>query len=201
MKIILSTRNPSKAKQIMAMFGDPRIQVITLDEAGIEGQGIEDGNTLVENATKKAQYAFDHRPAAGECWTMADDTGLFLEALGGIPGVHAATWAGNDATTDEITAHILDRLKGHDNRRATFRTVVAVINPEGELIYFSGEVEGEILREKRLASQPKMPYSSLFVPKGHTKVWSEMTVEEENDISHRGKAFRQVREFFEEQFN
>jgi XTP/dITP diphosphohydrolase len=189
MNIILSTRNPSKAEQIKSVFTGVLISVLTLADAGIEGEAVEDGETLEENALKKALFA--HR--AGE-WSMADDTGLFINALRGKPGIHAARWAGETATTGEITSYTLKQLEGATDRSATFKTVVALISPEGKHQFFVGEVLGVLLESPRVPPQPKMPYSPLFVPEGSSKVWAEMTTEEENAISHRGKAFRLVRE-------
>lgn len=196
MKIILSTRNPSKALQIKEVFNDMEVSILTLAEAGIEGEAVEDGKTLEENAFKKARYAKEK--ANGDFWLMADDTGLFIQALNGEPGIKAARWAGEKASTDEITEYCLKRLKDVSNRTAVFRTIVALISPDGEEYTFVGEVEGEILSEKRCEPQPKMPYSPLFKPQGESRVWAEMSTEEENEISHRGKAFRKVRDFLEE---
>ncbi len=196
MKIILSTTNPSKAEQIKAMFHHPDIEVLTLKQAGIEGEAIEDGTTLEENAMKKAMYAREN--TSEEVWTMADDTGLFITALDGKPGIHAARWAG-DVSTDEITQHTLNQLEGKTDRSATFKTVVVLVSPDGRPISFSGEVNGTLAETPKTKPQPKMPYSPLFSPEGTDKVWAEMSVEEENAISHRGKAFRQVVAFLKEQ--
>lgn len=193
MKIILSTRNPSKAEQIRAIFHGTPISILSLDEAGIQGEGTEDGTTLAENAFKKALFA--HQYSKG--WAMADDTGLFIDALNGEPGVRAARWAGDPATTDEITSYTLQMLDGVTDRKARFETVVAVISPDGEQHFFNGEVRGTLLEAPRVEPQPKMPYSPLFVPDGSSLVWAEMSVEQENAISHRGKAFRQARAFLE----
>jgi len=194
MKIILSTRNPSKAEQIKAMFKNPSIQVLTLDEAGIVGEGVEDGTTLQENSLKKALFAKDQ---AKDAWTMADDTGLFIPALNGEPGIRAARWAGDAASTEEITAYCLERMSGVTDRRATMQTVVALVSPSGERYFFTGKAEGVLLDAPKTKAHPKMPYSPLFMPDGTGKVWAEMTVDEENAISHRGQAFRQVVAFLE----
>ena len=130
---------------------------------------------------------------------MADDTGIFIDALGGKPGVQSARWAGETATTAEIMNHCLERLKGIKNRTATFRTTVAVISPEGKEYFFTGEVQGKLLKTPRVEFQPQMPYSSLFVPEGGTKSWAEMTIEDENKVSHRGKAFGKVKEFLKKE--
>ncbi len=193
MNIILSTRNPSKAEQIKAIFAGVPISVLTLSDAGIEGEGVEDGFILGENAIKKALFA--HRTGV---WSMADDTGLYINALGGEPGIHAARWAG-DVSTEEITAYTLKRLEGVTDRSAIFKTVVALISPNGAQTIFIGKVRGVLLDAPRMKPQPKMPYSSIFVPEGSQKVWAEMTVDEENTVSHRGKAFRLVREYLLEQ--
>jgi XTP/dITP diphosphohydrolase len=128
---------------------------------------------------------------------MADDTGLFIDALNGAPGIKAARWAGEAATTEEITRHTLKALENASNRSATFETVVAMVSPDGKHNFFSGKVRGIILEAPRVPAQPKMPYSPIFVPDGENLVWAEMSVEYENSISHRGKAFRQAREFLE----
>ncbi|MDO8579803.1 MAG: non-canonical purine NTP pyrophosphatase [bacterium] len=195
MKIILSTRNPSKAEQIKVLFQSVSFVIITLTEAGIKGEAVEDGSTLEENALKKAWFA--QKQSKGTAWTMADDTGLFIDALDGKPGIKAARWAGDTATTEEITRHTLKSLEGKDNRNATFETYVAVISPDGKEYVFSGKCPGKLLDAPRVPPQPKMPYSPIFVPDGSNLVWAEMTIDEENAISHRGKAFRQAREFLE----
>lgn len=194
-KVILATRNPSKTEQIRALFAGSDISVFSLDEAAIEGEAVEDGTTLEENAFKKAWFA--HERARKGVWTMADDTGLFIRALGGEPGVYAARWAGENATTDETTQYCLKRCEGITDRSATFRTVVTLIAPDGEKQIFAGEVSGSLREAPRVPPQPKMPYSALFVPKGQTLSWAEMTVEQENAVSHRGKAFRLVRDYLE----
>src|SRR3989344_840402 len=133
-------------------------------------------------------------------WCIADDTGLFIDALGGQPGIYAARWAGKDVTTEFTRDFTLKKLEGVSlpKRTATFETVAAVVSPIGEHKFFSGKIKGKILLQPRTECQPNMPYSGIFMPDGYDKVWAEMGVEEENKISHRGKAFRQVRDFFAE---
>lgn len=191
--IILSTRNPSKAEQIKAIFAGSAFRVLTLSEAGIDGEGAEDSDNIRENAVSKARFA--HTQAKG-AWAMADDTGLFITYLGGAPGAKAARWAG-DVPTDAIMRYTLRRMMGAHDRTATFRTAVALISPNGEEHIFEGSVAGRLLNEPRTIPQPKMPYSAIFVPNGSDKCWAEMTVEEENMISHRGKAFANTLAFLE----
>ncbi len=192
MRIILSTKNPSKALQIQTLLNDDAFEVVTLGEIGIHDDVVEDGNTLEENAFKKAIFAFEQ---TGE-YVIAEDTGLFIDALAGRPGIHAARWAGDSATTEEIRDYTLEQLRNVplELRTATFKTVAIVMFPDGSHTVCTGELPGLILLEPRMECQPKMPYSALFQPLGHQKTWAEMTTEEENAISHRGEAFRNVRD-------
>lgn len=191
--VVLSTNNPSKKEQIQAMFVGSDIKVISLEENGTPGIPIEDGKaTLEQNAYKKAVFA--HAPG---CWAMADDTGIFINALGGKPGVETADWNGGNKDTEKTMHWVLDQLKDVTDRSATFRTVVVVLTPNGMRYSFAGEIEGQILKTPRTKPQPGMPYSPIFKPDVSEKTWAEMTVSEENAISHRGKAFRQAREFLE----
>lgn len=195
--IVLATRNPSKAEQVQAIFHGSRIVVQTLDQAGIKGEAVENGKTLRLNALKKAAYAWEQTAEKSNLWTMADDTGIFIEALGGKPGVLSARWAGETATTEEILAFTLRQLENQENRFAVFITAVALISPQGEAFFFRGERRGKLLQAPRVSPQPQMPYSPIFVPDGQDKTWAEMTTDEENKISHRGIAFRELLGFFE----
>lgn len=196
MNIVLATQNQSKIDQITAVFKGLDLRVLSLVDAGVTGEAIEDGATLEENAFKKASHAY----AQVGGWVMSEDTGLFIDALGGQPGIHAARWAGEGLTTEEIMHFTLEKLKDIElcNRTARFITVAIVISPDGEKSCFSGSIHGLLLHEPRTKCQPKMPYSALFMPNGENKVWAEMTTEEENEISHRGQAFALVRSYFEE---
>ncbi len=195
MTVILSSRNPTKIHQIRQLFEGSPINILGMDDAGIEGEAIEDGETLRENALKKAQFAKGY---VANAWTMADDTGIFIAALDGRPGVRSGRWAGESATTEEGMQFALAKMKGISDRSATFRTVVTLISPDGEEYFFTGEVQGILIDIPRVPPQPKMPYSPLFIPHGEEKTWAEMSTEYENNISHRGKAFRQARVFLED---
>lgn len=192
MQLILSTRNPSKAQQISEILEPFPLPVLTLADAGIEGEAVEDGKTLAENAYKKAIFAW--KPGV---YALSDDTGFFIDALNGEPGIYAARWAGKDATTEDIMRFTLEKLKDvpEGRRTASFKTAAVLISPNGESITFVGEVRGKVLFEPQCACQPKMPYSAIFMPDGQSKVWAQMSVEEENAISHRGQAFKQLREY------
>ena len=105
--IILATRNPTKAEEIKAFFDSLPIRVLTLEDAGILGDVVEDGETLEENALKKVNFVWEKRPG----WSMADDSGIFIDALQGRPGVHSARWAGDEATTEDTMRFTLKQLE------------------------------------------------------------------------------------------
>ncbi len=197
-KIILATTNPSKIEQIRDVFKNTRFRILTAAEAGVQGEAIEDGETLQENALKKALYAKERLPEG--TWILADDTGVFIHALVGQPGIRATRWAGENATTDEIMQFTLKKLEGAHNRDAHFETVVALIAPDGRHRFFSGVAQGHFLEAPRTRPQPKMPYSPIFMPNQSNHVWAEMTVEEENRISHRGKAFSKAKLYMQEYY-
>lgn len=195
MKVILATRNSSKARQIRAVFDGSVVKVVTLDQTDIAGSAVEDGNTLEENALKKVRYVRER--AKEPTWVMADDSGVFVELLGGEPGVHAAYWGGESLTTEERMRYILKRLEGARDRRATFRTCVVLVSPDGDEHIFYGEATGVVLEVSQGTLQPSMPWSTIFVPDGENRTLAQCSTEEENAISHRGKAFRQARQYLE----
>lgn len=197
MHIILSTRNSKKAYQIRTLFAGLPFAILTLDEAGISGKAEESGATLEKNALEKATYAWERT----HMWSMADDSGIFIDALGGKPGVRSARWVEKDVTTKGIMLHTLEMLKGVPMKRrgATFKTVAALIAPSGEKKVFKGELRGVILLEPKVPCQPEMPYSAIFMPNGYTQVLAEMPGGEMNEVSHRGQAFRKVRDFLKKQ--
>lgn len=195
--LIVASRNPSKTSQIIPLLSDLPIPVVSLDKTPIKGEAEEDGLTLDENASKKALYV--HERSKG--WTVADDTGFFIDALNGLPGIKAARWAGEGMSTEDIMHFTLDALKDVPvgKRTACFRTVAVLVSPSGVRTSFVGEVRGTILTAPRMACQPMMPYSAIFVPDGQPKVWAQMSIAETNEISHRAKAFRQVHDFLKRQ--
>ena len=192
MKIILSTNNPSKAEQIRKIFEGSGLTLLTPNELGITGEAVEDGDTLEANALKKCIYVWQR--LAAKPWVIADDTGIFTATEPEWPGVKSARWAG-DVPTEEIMRRFLHKMRGWPDRRATFRTSVVLASPDQKYYVFSGECPGTVLETNRGKPQPQMPYSSIFKPDASSKVWSEMSVEEENAISHRGIAFRKALDF------
>ena len=150
---------------------------------------VEDADTLAGNAEKKAR-AFHDRTGLP---ALADDTGLEVAALDGRPGVHTARFAGPDATPDDNKTRLLEVLDGVDDRRARFRTVVALIDVDGTAHTFEGICPGTITTAPR--GDQGFGYDPLFQPEGHDQTFAEMPPDAKNDISHRRKALDALRQF------
>lgn len=193
--ILLATANPHKAAELQRMLEDVGIEVLTLADlpSEISGEQVEeDEPTLEGNALKKARYWADRSGLS----TLADDTGLEVEALGGAPGVFSARYAGEDATYEDNVRKLLAELQGTEERKAQFRTVLALISSEGEYL-FDGRCEGVILDEIRGAGG--FGYDPIFLPLGFEKTFAEMDATEKNAISHRGRALQAFVEWVKQQ--
>ncbi len=193
MQLIISTQNPGKAAQIAGLLSIPGLKVVSLSQLGVTDDVEETGQTLEENALIKTTFA--HEMFGGYC--AGEDTGLYIDALNGQPGIHAKRWAGENTSTEGIRDFALKQLEGVSppKRTATFKTVAVLITPEGNRHVFTGELSGEILVEPRTACTPGMPYAGIFLPDGESRTLSEMSSEELNGISHRGLAFQALRDF------
>jgi len=179
---ILGTGNPHKVSEISALLADAPIQLEPLP-AAVELPP-EDGNTLLANARIKARAA---AAATGKV-ALADDTGLEVDALGGDPGVYSARFAGENATFDDNNRLLLERLRGiHGvNRRARFRCVFVLADPEGKEVSAEGRIEGFIQEVPR--GTQGFGYDPLFLPEGSERTLAELSAEEKNAISHRARA-------------
>lgn len=189
MEIIFATGNAHKVTEAQKALGNS-ITLIMPKELGITEDIPETGNTLEENAIQKCRYLWErlHKPC------FADDTGLEAEALGGAPGIYTARYAGQSkdpsANMDKLLAEL---QKAGGSRKARFRTVVAYINSEGILQTLEGVLEGSIALEKSGAEG--FGYDPIFVPKEYgVKTLAEISLEQKNAISHRGKAMRALKE-------
>lgn len=192
MKIIFATGNRNKLREIQALIGS-QAELSTPADHGITEDIPEDQPTLEGNALQKARYIYEK--TGMNCF--ADDTGLEVEALGGEPGVYSARYAavngaGEGHSSEANMALLLERLRGAENRRARFRTVIALIL-NGEEHLFEGIVEGEITRERSGAEG--FGYDPVFRPTGYEQTFAEMPLELKNSISHRGRATAKLIEF------
>lgn len=187
MKIVFATNNAHKLREVSQTLGG-EFTLVTPRECGITEEIPENEPTLEGNALAKARYI---RSRTGlDCF--ADDTGLEVAALGGEPGVRSARYA-TDGHDDEANKRLLlERLAGRENRRARFRTAIALIDGDGEHI-FEGVVEGHIAREQH--GSDGFGYDPIFVPEGCDRTFAEMSAEEKNAISHRGRAVRRLAEY------
>lgn len=185
--LVFATQNPNKAKEIQGLLPEG-FDVKTLAEIGCEDDIPEDQPTLEGNALQKARYVKKHFNL--DCF--ADDTGLELEALNGEPGVLSARYAGREKDSEANMDLVLRKLEGKGNRKARFRTVIALIM-DGEEYTFEGKVVGEIM-DQRLGIKG-FGYDPIFVPEGEKRSFAQMALDEKNEISHRGRAIRKLSEF------
>lgn len=195
MKLIFSTHNSGKIKEARAvLFGLPW-EILSAEEAGVFDDVIEDGKTLAENALKKAHYLVSK---TGE-WSMADDSGFFIDALGGQPGIYASRWLGEGLRDEEKARLTLEKIMNiPDNQRGGyFESVVALVSPQKEEFLFSGKVLGQVAKEMRGTGRPNLPYDLIFMPIGFDKTFAEMSDEQKNSLSHRGLAFQKLKEFLQ----
>ncbi len=191
-EIVFATHNPNKLREIRQML--PRgLQVLSLDEIGCREAIAETADTLEGNAQIKAAYVRDRY--GYDCF--ADDTGLEVMALEGAPGVHSARFAGPEADALKNTEKLLRLLEEAEDRRARFRTVIALALG-GSFYFFEGEVAGEITRAPTGAGG--FGYDPVFRPQGYDGSFAEMPPEEKNRISHRGRAFRKFQAFMAQNF-
>ena len=187
MKLIFATNNAHKVAEVQAVLGDG-YELVTPRQMGITEDIPETASTLEGNARQKARYLYERTGL--DCF--ADDTGLEVEALGGAPGVRSARYAGDEHDFDANNALLLKNLEGESNRKARFRTVIALILG-GEEYLFEGIVEGTII--DHMTGSEGFGYDPMFVPEGDTRTFAEMSAEEKNAISHRGRAVAKLVEF------
>ena len=191
MKIVFATNNPNKLKEIQALMPSG-IEIISLKEIGCTEDIPGTGKTLEANAFQKARYLKEKY--GYDCF--ADDTGLEVESLNGAPGVYSARYAGSQRSAEDNMAKILNELNGTKNRKAQFRTAIALIL-NGEEQLFEGFVEGYISEAKQGAKG--FGYDPIFLPENETRSFAEMSLNEKGAISHRGRAIRKLVVFLKNQ--
>jgi len=184
MKAVLASHNKHKIAELQTLLSRhlPEIEILSLSDVGLEGEIVEDGLTFEDNALIKARYA-----ASSGYIGLGDDSGLCVDALGGAPGIYSARYAGESADDVKNNEKLLSELDGKDSRRAYFVCTIACVFPNGDdSIIVTGKTEGEILKE--LNGDGGFGYDPLFFVKEKNKTYAEMSSEEKNAISHRGKA-------------
>jgi XTP/dITP diphosphohydrolase len=191
MKICFATNNPNKVKEINTTVGS-LIEIVSLADIGCTVEIPEEQDTIEGNSSQKANYVKEHFNI--DCF--ADDTGLEVEILGGEPGVYSARYAGEEGDSIKNMTLLLKNLEGKTNRKAQFKTVVTLIL-DGIEHQFEGIVKGAIRTE--LSGNRGFGYDPIFEPEGYDITFAEMSMEQKNKISHRGKAVKKLLDFLKSQ--
>ncbi|AKP50853.1 non-canonical purine NTP diphosphatase [Cyclobacterium amurskyense] len=190
MKICFATNNLKKLKEVRAALGE-EFEIVSLEEIGCKEELPETGDKLEDNAFQKARYVKTHYGV--DCF--ADDTGLEVAALDGAPGVYSGRYAGDPRSDDRNVDLLLKNMDGKKDRKAAFRTIIALIIGKDEWA-FEGKAEGELLEVR--SGEGGFGYDPIFKPLGFDKTFAELSLEEKNTISHRGKAVRLLANFLKE---
>ena len=184
MKIVFATNNPNKLKEIQSLI-PKEIEIISLKEIGCTEDIPETGDSLEANAFQKAHYIKENYNY--DCF--ADDTGLEIHELDGAPGVYSARYAGPDKNADANMTKILNELKGKKNRKAKFRTAIALTHNNEEHL-FEGEINGHISDVKQ--GNKGFGYDPIFIPENEIRSFAQMSIQEKGAISHRGRAIKKL---------
>lgn len=215
-RLIFATNNKHKIEEVRAAL-DGKVEVVSLAEAGLEGEIPETADTLQGNALQKAQWVIDRlKEDCGKlkelCFdgVFADDTGLEVDALGGAPGVYSARYAGEHCTFDDNVNKLLSALDGETNRKADFRTVICLIETsrrqdfetsgfqDCRTTFFEGRVDGQILTERHSKGEG-FGYDPIFMPDRFALSFAEMPLVVKNRISHRGLAVKKLAEYLNQE--
>ena len=189
--LVLATRNKGKAAEIKALLKDFPVDIKDMDDFGPIPVVEEDGKDFDENAYKKASFTSRvlGLPA------LADDSGLVVGALGGAPGVYSARYAGENATDGQKCSRLLHEMKGKTDRKAAFECVISIAVPTGAALTYEARCEGEITESP--AGENGFGYDPIFFFPPLKKTFAQLTREEKNRVSHRGKALRELRDEFD----
>lgn len=184
MRLVIATNNEHKLSEIRSILKDNFDELLSLNDLGIDVNIEETGTTLEENSILKASTICKLCSLP----TLADDTGLMVDALDGAPGVYSARYAGEEHNDKNNRALLLKNLNGIANRNAHFETVIAICYPDGNIITSSGRVDGRILLNE--CGNEGFGYDSLFYSTELNKSFAQATPDEKNSVSHRGRALR-----------
>ena len=191
MKLVFASNNKNKIQEIQALVPNT-IQIVSLEDIGCFEDIPETADTIEGNAILKANYVTEKY--GYDCF--ADDTGLEVEALNGAPGVYSARYAGEQKDANDNMDKLLSELKDKSNRKANFKTVIA-LNLNGKQNLFTGIINGKIIKEKMGTNG--FGYDPIFVADGYEKTFAELSMEEKSTISHRGIAVKELILFLQKQ--
>ena len=182
MKLIIASNNKHKIYEIKKILGNKFDEILSISEAGISHETVEDGTTFMENAIKKAKEIAEISGA----YALADDSGICCDALGGAPGIYSARFSGGD--DEDNNAYLLKMLEDKEDKSAHYTCAIALCSPTGELTLAEGYMYGRITEDRR--GERGFGYDPLFIPVGETRTVAEMSDEEKNSISHRANALK-----------
>lgn len=185
--IVLATGNQNKIKEFREILKDFPVELKSLTDFGPLPEVIEDGATFDDNAYKKAH----HTAKILGLPAIADDSGLVVDALDGKPGVRSARYAGENASDEENCAKLLREMENIEDRSARFKCVISIAVPSGPALTYESSCEGTILREKR--GESGFGYDPLFYFEEYGKTFAELSMDEKNKVSHRGKAVAELK--------
>lgn len=192
-KLVIATSNPGKYREIMEVLEGVPYEVVSSRELHLRDDVVEDGATYEANARKKVQHYFQQTGFI----TLAEDSGIVVDALKDELGVQTRRWgAGEQASDEEWIQYFLERLKDvpEKERTARFLCTAALMKPDGSVQIFVGETEGVLTYELEAPIYKGLPISSCFRPIGFDKVYAALSVAEKNRVSHRGKAMHEVKD-------
>jgi XTP/dITP diphosphohydrolase len=189
--LVIATRNKGKTSEIREMLKGFPVEIKNLDDFGPIPQIEEDGDTFDENAYKKASFAARVLGLP----SLADDSGLKVDALGGAPGARSARYAGENATDEQRCRKLLQEMEGKTNRRAAFECVISIAVPTGKALTYEARCEG-LITEKPIGTNG-FGYDPVFFYPPLGKTFAELSISEKNLVSHRGKAFHELQEEFD----
>ncbi len=194
MKLLLGTNNQGKIIEMTEVLSGLPIELLTPKDLDLKSDPEETGTTFRENALLKARHFFEQAKLP----TLADDSGIIVDALENELGVFTRRWgAGPEASDAEWIAHFLERMRSEKNKRARFVCCLSFIDQDGSEHVFEGSCDGRITKTLEASYLPGLPISACFMPDGFECVYSAMNIEQKNSTSHRGKAMGKVRRFLE----
>ena len=191
MKLIIASNNKHKIYEIKKILGSKFDEILSMREAGIEHETVEDGSTFMENAVKKASEMAE----ISGCCALADDSGICAHALGGEPGIYSARYSGMNGGHGDDAANnalLLKNLSDKADKTAHYTCAMALVYPDGREVLAEGYMYGRIIAERR--GSHGFGYDPIFVPDGEERTVAEMSDEEKNAISHRGAALKALLE-------
>ena len=191
MKLIIASNNANKLREIKTILGDKFDEILSMKEAGIDHETIEDGTTFMENAIKKAKEIVE----ISGCCAIADDSGICVDALDGAPGLYSARFCGEHGNDAANNALLLEKLKGEENRNAHYTCAIAFVYPDGKTVCGEGIFEG-VITETPIGNGG-FGYDPLFYLPEYGKTVAQLGTEVKNEIGHRAKALRNLLEKLE----